>query len=207
MPSRYLTDIEKNLSRVHTISGVVHELWPGGHPQDRDYLCLPGEVNEDGRIARHSEISYVCGECGLVPYDRVWAFEHRKNIYKANCQVEEPVHWVRQGDMIVRVGELVACRAINPWFVNADLMVTPPKACLYAAELMSALSSFGDVVLTVNVILKHRSFDFSRSFAESLMSALMKDGWARRSDLDYVYTSEGKGCAEMLTMVCYRASK
>lgn len=202
--SRYLTDIEKYVSRQRTIGNVVRELWPNGHPQDRDYLCLPGPINDNGRIARHSEIVYVCGECGLIPYGRVWAFERWKKVYLSNCQVEEPVHWVRYGDMAERVKELVGCGAIRPWFISADTMATPPIACPLAARLMTTLSSFDDVALTVNVILKHRRFNFSRSFAESLMEAAMKPGWVRRYDLDYVYKSEGKGCAEMFTMVCCR---
>jgi hypothetical protein len=207
----YWNDAEKKKARERMVKEPIARFFGGGLPPHKDYVALCGESNEIRTPLKRQgliwgcEVQYVCCAAKIAPYERFYGIDKNSDVIEANAALSLPVHWIC-GDFSSTVVSLVKMGKADPGFINCDMMTTPPKACPYAAKMMRQLSGISNALFAVNMILKHRAFDFKRDDVEAWMLNLedfQRSGWEHFPvpKTDDVYRSADKGAALMFMML------
>lgn len=194
---RYWYDPEKKIARDRAIKRTLQEFYPDGLPGDYVTLCGPCFDEDTGRIAWGSELHYICTREKLVAPERFVGVDANPDVIILNYRCQLPARWIND-----ELGDAIVSNKLSPSFINCDLMTTPIRACSYVASLMLKLSYLSQVVMPVNMILRHRCFDFKRDDA---IQAVLEQPDFRRSGWNFCgsntpYRSDGKGAATMVTI-------
>ena len=200
---------KKHKARQETIILPYRQHFGQSIPKDKQYITLCATHHDDNKkLLKGSELHQLL-EAKLITIDQFVGIDYDEEIIRENREAIPDASW-DFGDLYKTLIELGNNGKLNPAIVNCDLLQMPKAGTVEVAKIMALLSSFDDIMLISNCILKNRGRRCSQNemvhylYRHEQFKFALQCGWKLHDNKSYGYHGTGKDYTDMGSVVFYR---